>query len=133
MDEKVGFRIFRVIRTFLVITIARVISLPHNIPVSGKMLLSMFGLRRVTSSFFTLSGTLMGGKSLIVLFPVIAGCIVMFIVSFIEEKGNEIPALLSAKPVILNVLIFSLLTVAIVVFGSYGIGYEAAGFIYSAY
>lgn len=132
MDELTFFRIFRSVRTFIIITIARVISLPANIGIAGSMLLTMFGARAVTP-FFAISDQMFKAGDLKAYLPAILGCVLLFIVSFIEEKGHSVRDIINEKPMIVRVLITSIGTVAIVLFGAYGIGYEASNFIYSNY
>ena len=133
MDELVFFRIFRSVRTFLIITIARVISLPSNIAIAGNMLLTMFGIRRSTASFFSFTGHLAQADDLKAYLPALFGCLLLFIVSFLEEKGHSIRDLINEKPMFVRVAAATLGTVAIILFGAYGIGYEASNFIYSNY
>lgn len=133
MDELVFFRIFRSVRTFLIITVARVISLPSNISIAGSMLLTMFGIRSSETPFFAFSGQLIQAGDLRMYLPALFGCIVLFVVSFLEEKGNSVRDLINEKPMAVRVTLISLGTVAIVLFGAYGIGYVASNFIYSNY
>lgn len=133
MDERVFFRIFRSVRTFLIITIARVISLPSSIGIAGSMLLTMFGFRSSGTPFFSFTGQMVQTQDLKMYLPALLGCILLFIVSFLEEKGNSVRDLINAKPMPVRVMIASFGTVAIILFGAYGIGYVASNFIYSNY
>lgn len=133
MDTSVFFRIFRSVRTFIIITIARVISLPGNIGVAGGMLLSMFGFGSSQVGFFTTTNQLVKPENIRMYIPALAGCVVLFIVSFIEEKGYSVREVINKKPMMVRVLVAALGTVAIILFGAYGIGYDASSFIYSNY
>lgn len=133
LSQSVLFRIFQSIRTFLIITVARVISLPSNIAIAGSMLLTMFGIRGTQASFFSLSGQMVQAGDWKTYLPACCGCILLFVVSFVEEKGHSIRDIINRKPMPVRVVIMSLGTVAIILFGAYGIGYEASNFIYSNY
>ena len=133
MDELVFFRIFRSVRTFLIITVARVISLPSNIGIAGNMLLTMFGIRASQTPFFAFSGKMVQAGDFMMYLPALLGCIVLFVVSFLEEKGNSVRDLINAKPMVVRVAVAALGTAVILLFGAYGIGYEASNFIYSNY
>ena len=133
MDELVFFRIFRSVRTFIIITIARVISLPSNITIAGSMLLTMFGIRTSQTSFFAFTVPSVSAEDLKMYLPALLGCILLFIVSFLEEKGHCVRDLINEKPLFVRVTIAALGTVAIILFGAYGIGYESSNFIYSNY
>ena len=133
MEELVFFRIFRSVRTFLIITIARVISLPSNITIAGSMLLTMFGIRSSGTAFFDFTGKMVQVQDLKMYLPALLGCILLFVVSFLEEKGHSVRDLINTKPMFVRVAVISLGTVAIILFGAYGIGYVASNFIYSNY
>ena len=132
MDELVFFRIFRSVRTFLIITVARVISLPGNIAIAGNMLLTMFGIRSRTS-FFAFTGKMVQADDFRMYLPALFGCVILFLVSFLEEKGHSVRDLVNEKPMAVRVAVTAIGTAAIILFGAYGIGYEASSFIYSNY
>ena len=133
MDELFFFRIFRSVRTFLIITLARVISLPANIQIAGGMYLAMFGAKSSEVPFFKMTGQLMHPGDFVQYIPAVIGCVVLFAVSLIEEKGHSVRDLINAKPMAVRVIAASLCTVAILLFGAYGIGYVASNFIYGNY
>lgn len=133
MDELFFFRIFRSVRTFLIITLARVISLPANIQIAGGMYLAMFGAKSSEVPFFKMTGQLMQPGDFVQYIPAVIGCVVLFAVSLIEEKGHSVRDLINAKPMAVRVIAASLCTVAILLFGAYGIGYVASNFIYGNY
>ena len=133
LTASVPFRIFRSVRTFLIITVARVISLPGNIAVAGSMLKTMFGIRSAGVPFFGLTGQLMKASDIRMYIPALLGCVVLFIVSLMEEKGHSVRDLINEKPPYVRVIVTALGTVAIILFGAYGIGYVASNFIYSNY
>ncbi len=133
LDKSVPFRIFQSVRTFIIITIARVISLPGNIAIAGSMLLTMFGIRGTSSSFFAFGEQMIQVGDFKAYLPALLGCVLLFVVSFVEEKGHSVRELVNAKPMLVRVLIMSLGTMAIILFGAYGIGYDASNFIYSNY
>ncbi len=133
LDKSVLFRIFRSVRTFIVITVARVISLPGNIAVAGSMMATMFGIRRTGVPFFSFTDKLIKAADVRMYVPALVACVVLFIVSLIEEKGHSVRDLINAKPPVVRVIITALGTVAIILFGAYGIGYVASNFIYSNY
>ena len=133
LNESGVFRVFRSVRTFFIISIARVFSLPGNIAVTGSMLLTMFGIRNAQAPFFTFSEQLVKTADLKMYVPALLGCVLLFVVSLMEEKGHSVRDLINEKPAVVRVVITALGTVAIVLFGAYGIGYVASNFIYSNY
>ena len=133
MDESIFFRIFRSVRTFLIITIARVISLPSNIGIAGRMLRNMFGFGSSETGFFAFTNNLVKPENMRMYVPALLGCVFLFIVSFVEEKGHGVRDVINEKPMFVRVTVAALGTVAIILFGAYGIGYDASSFIYSNY
>lgn len=133
LNGSFAFRIFQSVRTFFLITLARVISLPSTIRISGYMIAVMFGSGSSGVPFFSLSENLCLKSGLIMLLPAVVGCVLLFVVSLIEERGKSIRELINSKPLIIRILIASAGTAAIVLFGAYGIGYVASDFIYSNY
>lgn len=132
-EKMVLFRIFQSVRTFLIITVARVISLPSDIETAGEMLLTMFGIRTSQSSFFHITGQLIQESDWKMYLPALLGCVLLFFVSFLEEKGYHVRELINEKPMPVRIIITSFGTMTILLFGAYGIGYVASSFIYSNY
>lgn len=133
METNVFFRIFRSIRTFFIITVARAISLPSDISTAGSMLLTMFGLRSTENGFFSFGAELVKTSDFRLYLPAMLGCVLLFLVSLLEEKGYHVRTLINARPMAVRVILTSLGTAAILLFGAYGIGYVASNFIYSNY
>lgn len=133
LGVSVPFRIFQSVRTFIIITIARVISLPSNIAIAGSMLLTMFGIRATATPFFAFTDQMIKAGDLKTYLPAILGCVLLFVVSFVEEKGHSVRDLINSKPMFVRVVVMALGTMAIILFGAYGIGYDASNFIYSNY
>ena len=93
----------------------------------------MFGIRSSGTSFFAFTGQMVQAGDLKMYLPALFGCILLFVVSFLEEKGNSVRDMINAKPMFVRVAIASVGTVIIILFGAYGIGYVASNFIYSNY
>lgn len=132
MDGSVFWRVFRSVRTFLLITLARVLSLPLNMGKSGRMYAKMFGFSHEIG-FFTVTHTLVPKGGLLPFLPAALGCVLLFTVSLTEERGHGIRELINRRPAALRVALAALGTAAIFLFGAYGLGYDAASFIYSNY
>lgn len=131
MDKSLGWHIFRSVRTFLIITIARVISKAPDIPSACRMLGKMFFRPDFSGSFGSLGKESLTG--LVPYLPALIGCIVLFVYSLIEEKGHSVRGLLNERPAALRITVEALCVLAIVIFGAYGLGYDASSFIYINY
>lgn len=131
-DGNKFYRVLCSIRTFFIITLARVISLPANISIAGNMYKTMFGFGPL--KFFSFTGNLTTAQDLKGFIPAFAGCVLLFVVSFIEEKTDgSLRDIINKKPMAVRIIIAALGTAAIVLFGAYGIGYDASNFIYGNY
>lgn len=62
-----------------------------------------------------------------------AGVAVMFIVSVMQERGVAVRQYVAAKPLALRWTLYFALVLAVVIFGAYGIGYDAVDFIYGQF
>lgn len=119
-------KVFRVVRTFWIMSFLRVFDLAEQgikqaVYVIAKAITD-WGL----PSLEVIEELGLDNKELIAAF---AGILIMFIVSMVQRHGSIRDRLMAAKlPV--RWLITAALMTAIVVFGSYGIGYDARAFIY---
>ena len=63
----------------------------------------------------------------------IAGIVIMFLVSFFSRDEVSVRVKLQRIPRPVRYTLFFLLLVAVILFGSYGIGYDASSFIYNQF
>ena len=61
------------------------------------------------------------------------GIVIMLIVSIIGEKKGSVRDVLSEKPAALRYAVIFILFLAVLLAGSYGIGYNASNFIYNQF
>ncbi len=130
MDTFPLWRVFRMLRTFILITLCRVISRAPDITAGWQWYAKMFTSYGFSGSFSSGSG--IDALSLV---PAAAGCVVLFCVSLWEErsKTKNVSQLIGERPAWIRVALETALVLVIVVFGTYGLGYSAAGFIYQQY
>lgn len=129
MDKSAAWRVFRSLRTCFLITVARVLSRAATIGDSFRMLGRMFFSPGFSATFASLGNHVSDG-SLIAYLPAAAGCVLLFFVSLAEERGKSVRGLINSRPAALRLALEALCVIAIVIFGAYGLGYDAAGFIY---
>lgn len=121
---------FQIIRTFLLMGSLRLFDCYRDVPLSFQMFFSMFTdfhISALTLEEFSSFG-LSAGQYIVVA----AGTVLMFIVSMLGRKGS-VREQLSTKPYIVKYIVFAALFLVIVLFGSYGVGYDAAQFIYNQF
>lgn len=121
---------FMVVRTFLMMGMIRILDVYRSGRLTAKMLLSIFTTpnwgRLFDGSFLKLGIT--GADYLVIAI----GTLAIWIIALIKGRGPVLPWL-SQKPVWLRYFLFWLLVVSIVIFGAYGIGYDASQFIYNQF
>ncbi len=121
---------FQILRTFLLMGMIRILDVYRDVPLTFRMVGSLF----TTPNWGELSrdsflGLGLTGWDYLV---VIMGAVLMFVVSLIRGKGDA-RTILSGKPPVLRYGILWALILIVVVFGAYGIGFDASKFIYNQF
>lgn len=125
-----GYRIFASVRTLLLVSCLQMFEYYPNAGVTFSMFKSLF----TSSSISQLSngGFLALGLTVPEILVVLLGILVMFLASIIGRK-KSIREQLAAYPAPLRALSIYLLFLIVMVFGVYGIGYDASQFIYNQF
>ena len=123
------YKVFEILRTTAIVCVLQMLDYYRNIAEAFKMMASMFFpgnyANVLTDGIFHL------GLTMADYFVLLMGIIIIWCVSMLQRK-QAIRKRLSTKPY-LRYVIFMLLFLAIVVFGTYGIGYESSQFIYNQF
>lgn len=124
------FQFFQVIRTIFIMSCLRSFDCYRNVPVTFKMLGTMF----TTWNWNILwDGSLMqlgmDAKDYLIL---LAGTLLLITVSMIQRKG-KVRDQIAACPYVARVAIWYGLFLVVLLTGVYGIGYEASQFIYNQF
>lgn len=126
-----SFRLFQMVRTFLLLCISRIIVKAPSLGHAAQMIKAMF--TDIDLDFF-INGEMFNlgvdRKNMGLLFVAI---MVLVVVSILQENGMKIRETLAKQNIIFRWLIILLLIMAIVVFGTYGPAYSAKSFIYGAF
>lgn len=126
--ECFSFRLFRIIRTYVIISIPRAISHASNLSQAMVNIKNMFARFNpwifFDGSFYQLG---VGRKEFQM---VIFFCFILLGVSILQEKGISIRKKLEEQNVAARWLIYMASIFSIILFGVYGMGYDAAGFQY---
>ena len=124
-----GYDFFQMFRTFWLMGLIRILDVYRDVPLTFRM----FGTIFTTPNWGEIFGKgflklgLTGSDYLVVL----VGSLIMLCVSIAKGKG-DVREQLEKKPALKYILLW-LLLMAIVVFGAYGIGYDATQFIYNQF
>ena len=130
VDGKTYYKVFQIVRTFLLMSSLRILDCYRDVPLSFQMFGSMFTKWNLPEIFH---GALMNlGLSMIDYIIIIIGVIIMLTVSLIQRKGS-VREMIDRKPVYIKFLVYYVLIFAIVLFGAYSIGYDASQFIYNQF
>jgi D-alanyl-lipoteichoic acid acyltransferase DltB (MBOAT superfamily) len=127
--ESKGYGIFMAARTFWLMGAIRVLDCYRDVPLTFRMWGSIFSAANWGDIFNGKIISLgLGAADYIV---VAAGCLIMFAVSFLGEKKSVRERLYGRT--VLSASVFSLLFLSIIIFGAYGVGYDASQFIYNQF
>ncbi len=128
---KAPYEVFQVVRTVLLMSMIRMFDCYRDVPLTIAMVGSMF--TRFDAAIFT-DGSLLAigldGADYLVL---AVGLAVVLGVSLYKRKRGSVREALYAKPAGVYYGAMALLLVCTVVFGAYGVGYDASQFIYNQF
>ncbi len=125
-----GYLAFQMIRTFFLLGALRMLDCYRDAAATFRMFVSMFRdfkLSALTAEEWT--GLGMTAAQYVFVF---AGCAVMFIVSLLGTKGS-VRGQIDRLPYVAKAVIYTGLFVAVLLFGAYGYGFDAAQFIYNQF
>lgn len=131
--EAFSYRIFQMIRTFLLLCISRVLTKAPGLRAAGRMIKSMF--TDFDISFFVSAEPQIYnyGVDQKGLFIVFIAILVLLVVGVLQESGMKIRETLAKQNILFRWAIIWLLLVFVVIFGQYGPAYNASAFIYGGY
>lgn len=126
-----GWEIFAQMRTFVLMGIIRILDCYRNVPMTFKMFSTVF---YKFSSWKNIFNGELGrlGLSLVNYMVVAIAIFAVYIVSRNTSIDDPLRNRIAKNPVVFAACL-SLLIIATVIFGSYGIGFDASQFIYSQY
>ncbi len=124
-----GFDGFRVIRTVLLMSSLRMFDCYRDVPLTFRMFGSMFSVMNLPKAIPGLMHIGLSMKDYIIL---LVGLLLLFTASMVQRRGSVRDKLVKLPFAVKTVLWLSLF-LAIVLFGAYGIGYDASQFIYNQF
>ncbi len=126
----VGYKIFQILRTNAIMCCLRAFDCYSSVGETFKQVTSIVTNWNFTSLF---QGTLLklglSGADYAVL---IVGVLVMFAVSMAGRKGS-VREQIARRPFPVQLALYGTLFIVTIVFGAYGVGYDAGGFIYTVF
>ena len=129
LTASAGYGVFMSVRTFLLMGVIRSLDCYRNVGVTFAAWGSMLTMRGVGDIFSGGIAQLGLGTADIVI--IVIGIMCMFAVSKLGEKGS-LRERLYERPALCSV-VFGALFVCVILFGAYGVGYDASQFIYDQF
>ena len=130
LKDKKWYGGFEMLRMFILMNLIRIVDLFPNV---GEYFTRMGSLLTTFNLSILWDGTMLNlGLTSLDYGILLFGIGVMFTVSLIQEKKGSVREILYRRPVLNYVLTLALL-IAVILMGSYGIGYNASNFIYNQF
>lgn len=124
-------RFFSSFRTFLLFAIGRMFTVTGSLEGCGLLWERLFYEHRLWTLF---DGSLYThGLDQKDFYVALVGMILMLFVDILHEKGICIRKRISAQPLLIRWVIYYSLIFTILIFGIYGSGFDASGFVYGAF
>lgn len=131
-EKMVTWRLFRILRTFVVISFGRYFSHASGLRHALAMLGRTFQNWRDIS--FITNGTLLKLGLNTANWIALAACLLMLLyVDYVHEKGVSLRVVFARQALVFRWLIYIAAVLAILIFGIYGPEYNAASFIYQQF
>lgn len=125
-----GWKLFQVLRTILLMSSLRTFDCYRDVPLTFKMYGTMFTTFNWCKLF---TGSLLGlGLTTADYIVLLVGLVLLVTVSLVQRSGS-VRGKLATKAYPIQFTVWCLLFLAIVVFGTYGVGYDASQFIYNQF
>ncbi|NLJ41840.1 MAG: MBOAT family protein [Clostridiales bacterium] len=130
IGNTIGFRVFQVIRTVLLLSAIRMFDCYRDVPTTFRMFGSMFTVFNYRELF---NGSMLNlGLSMADYGVLLLGLVILLTVSLVQRKGS-VRAQLASRPHLIRYAIYYALLIAILIFGAYGVGYDSSQFIYNQF
>jgi len=129
--ESKGWKIFKIIRTFLILGISKILVRSASLKMAVKTVIKIFtSVNFAFGSELVENGFDLGYKNNIVLGIAV---LFLFVISVLQENGIHIRESVGKWFIVFRWIAYFVLLVIILVFGIYGPEYDAANFIYQTY
>lgn len=129
--ERFSYRMFQIVRTVVLVTIGRYFSFAANLTdawhLFGATLKKLNLYVLFDDTFYQLG---LDEKNFRLMF---ASIILLWVVSVLQERGIEIRETIARQNIFLRWTIYLAGIFAVLIFGQYGPGYDAAGFVYQGF
>lgn len=126
-----SWRLFQILRTFTLVTIARIIVRASSVSDAWKMIKSIIAVK---NPWIWFDGSLYGlGLSRADILVLLLFLLLLFLVSFMKEKQIAVREAILSQNMVFRWIIYYILIFSIIILGIYGPGYDASAFIYQQF
>ena len=126
-----SWKVFQMVRTFLIFCVGRMITIPGDLAVTGKLFHNLFAKFQ---PWLLVDGSLYSiGLDRPNFLLSIVCLLLLWFVSWREERGVRMRERLAESNLVFRWIIYYALFFAILIFGIYGPGYDASAFVYMNY
>lgn len=130
LGERWGYRFFQIIRTVLLMSSLRLFDCYRDVPLTFRMFGSMFTAWNWNELWGSgLLGLGLEVKDYIIL---LAGLVLLVAVSLLQRRG-KVRDRIASRPIAVRTAVWYGLFLAVLLFGAYGVGYDASQFIYNQF
>lgn len=130
-EESKGWHLFQIFRTFLIITMSRFVNLAKDVPDFVQMFKAAFTNFNpwvlFDNSLYDLG--LDAQNFWLMMFSIL----ILIVVDYTQEKNIKIRETLSKTNIVVRWAVYYAAIFALIIFGMYGPGYDAASFIYQRF
>ena len=131
-EDRFLWRLFQIVRTFLIISVGRFFSRTANVRTALSMIKSI--VTGITNFSFLKGSTIAAlGLDKWNRLLLAAGVILLLVVDIQHEKGISVRERIAEQNLVFRILLVSFTITAILILGIYGPEYNSAGFIYQQF
>ncbi len=131
LKQKALYGAFEMLRMFFLMNLIRACDLFPNV---GEYFSRMGSLFTTWNFHILWDGTMLKiGLAVADYVILLCGIVALFTVSILQERGMKVRQSLRERPMVLRHGLILALLIAVLLFGNYGIGYDAGNFIYNQF
>lgn len=130
VKDKFFYRLFQVIRTFLLMSALRTFDCYRDVPLTFKMFGTIFTKFNWNILF---DGSLLSLGLSVYDYLILIICVIVLITVSLIQRSGSVREKLYNKPYALRFALVFGLFMSVIIFGAYGIGYDASQFIYNQF
>lgn len=130
VQHKAWYRLFQIGRTFWLMGFLRTFDCYRNVPTTFRMYGTVLTKNNYAEIF---QGGLMNLGLKLSDYIILILCVALLLIVSLIQRSGSVREKLARKPLLVRYAAYFALILAILIFGAYGVGYDASQFIYSQF